>query len=324
MTAVIWNGIGTDNNWSTGDNWVGGTAPTTADQVVFAGTTRLNPVCDLASDTFYGIVFAVGAGAFNLGNDIILQGSVDNLSSNTQTIGSIAGTAWAGAGCSGTGNLIISSVNSGDGGSPTVSSSGTGYVEINSINGSSTIALTGGVLRVANLNAAVNVTNGAELQLFNAGSLTGNVSLVASTLSTVGNASLSGDVTADSSSTIKPGGIISSVDVATLDGTAYLVDIDGAGPTADKITAYDIVLSNAPTLTVSTLTNSSDGKVYTILSASNSLTGTFSGLADAAIIAKSGRTLRINYTAKTVTLTDLRNSRVGGSGQTIGMGLVLR
>jgi len=305
MTVITWSGLGTNNNWSTGDNWVGGVAPTTADQVVFAGTTRLNPVCDLTSDIFYGIIFAAGAGAFNLGNDIILQGSVDNLSSNTQTIGSIAGTAWAGAGCSGTGNLIISSVNSGDGGSPTVSSSGTGYVEINSINGSSTIALTGVVLRVATLGAAVNVTNGAELQLFNSANITSDVSLVASILSSVGNAILSGDVTADSSSTIKPGGIISSVDVATMDGTAYLVDLDGVGPTADKIAANDIVLSTSPTLTVSTLTNSASEKTYTILSASNSLTGTFDGLADNDTIIVNGRTLRINYTATDVTLTDV-------------------
>jgi len=305
MTVITWNGLGTDNNWSTGDNWVGGTAPTTADQVVFAGTTRLNPVCDLTSDIFYGIVFSAGAGAFNLGNDINFLGTIYNLSSNTQTIGSIAGTAWAGAGCSGTGNLIISSVNSGDGGSPTVSSSGTGYVEINSINGSSTIALTGEVLRVATLGAAVNVTNGAELQLFNSANITSDVSLVASILSSVGNASLSGDITADASSTIRPGGIISSVDVATLDGTAYLVDLDGVGPTADKLTAYDIVLSNDPTLTVSTLTNSASEKTYTIFSASNSLTGTFDGLADNDTIIVNGRTLRINYTATDVTLTDV-------------------
>jgi len=305
MPVFTWNGLGTDDYWSTGANWVGGFAPTTADQVVFAGTTRLNPVCDLTSDIFYGIVFSAGAGAFNLGNDIIVQGTIENQSSNNQTIGSIAGTAWSGAGCSGTGNLIISVVDSGSGGSPIVSSSSTGYVEINSINGSSTIALTGGVLRVATLGAAVNVTNGAEFQLFNFANITSDVSLVASILSSVGNASLSGDVTADSSSTIKPGGIISSVDVATLDGTAYLVDLDGVGPTADKIAANDIVLSTSPTLTVSTLTNSASGKVYTILSAAISLTGTFSGLADNDTFVVSGRNLRINYTPTAVTLTDV-------------------
>ena len=314
--TIAWNGLGANNNWSDGDNWVGGTAPTTADQVAFAGTTRLNPVCDLTSDIFYGVFFSVGAGSFSLGNDINLQGGVYNASSSNQTVGVIAGTTWGGAGCSGTGNLLINTVDSGSGGAPEVSSSSTGYVEINSISGSSTLALTGGLFRAANINAPVNVTNGAELQLFNAGYLSGDVSLVASKLSTVGGAAISGDITADASSTIKPGGIVSSVDVATLDGTAYLVDLDGVGPTADKIAANDIVLSNSPTLTVSTLTNSSDGKVYTILSAITSLTGTFLGLADNGIIHIGGRHLRINYTATTVTLTDVGTlvSWVGGGG----------
>src|SRR6185369_6048690 len=42
---VVWNGGGTDNNWSTGANWVGSTAPANNGTAAlqFAGSTRLAP-----------------------------------------------------------------------------------------------------------------------------------------------------------------------------------------------------------------------------------------------------------------------------------------
>jgi autotransporter-associated beta strand protein len=96
----IWTGLGSDNNWSTAQNW-NIRVPQAYDILQFAGTTRLTPFNDLIVDTPYnGIAFDVGAGAFQLnGNRFILNsGSISNNSINIQTInndivlGSNAGT----------------------------------------------------------------------------------------------------------------------------------------------------------------------------------------------------------------------------------------
>lgn len=47
---ITWNGEGADNNWSTGDNWVGGSAPGATDLGVFDGTTGSNPDKDCTID----------------------------------------------------------------------------------------------------------------------------------------------------------------------------------------------------------------------------------------------------------------------------------
>jgi hypothetical protein len=81
-----------------------------------------------------------------------------------------------------------------------------------------------------------------------------------------------------------------------------------AGTTA--CTQYDrttvtgaAVLGNASLNIVSTVTPA-DGTVFTILTAT-SVSGTFNGLADGAVVTVSGVSYRINYTATAVTLTKL-------------------
>jgi hypothetical protein len=83
-----WNGGGGNNDFSTGANW-GGTAPSSGNDIVFAGTTRLT-INDAWSPALASITFASGAGAFTLsggGHDIGGGGIVNN-SSNTQTLNS--------------------------------------------------------------------------------------------------------------------------------------------------------------------------------------------------------------------------------------------
>jgi len=43
MAVKTWTGAGADNNWSTGGNWSGGTAPTTGfvDDIIFDGAFLL-------------------------------------------------------------------------------------------------------------------------------------------------------------------------------------------------------------------------------------------------------------------------------------------
>jgi autotransporter-associated beta strand protein len=84
----IWDGGGSGNNWSTTNNWVFDDAPRLDDALVFAGTTRLAPVNNLAANTeFSGLTFSNSAGAFVLtGNAINLGGAILNASAAPQNI----------------------------------------------------------------------------------------------------------------------------------------------------------------------------------------------------------------------------------------------
>ena len=102
--TLTWDGGGADDNWSNVANWVGDpvSAPVNGDLLVFDGTARLAPNNDLASlvlgngtsATSGSIVFAAGAGSFNLGgNSLSLGGTtgagytvITMASPNDQTI----------------------------------------------------------------------------------------------------------------------------------------------------------------------------------------------------------------------------------------------
>jgi hypothetical protein len=93
--SYTWNGGGTDDHWSTGLNWSGGSAPggLATDDVYLAGTVRLTPDVDLNNPWMLGsLSFLSGAGAFTLsGNPLSFQGSVAadvlvNNSGNGQTL----------------------------------------------------------------------------------------------------------------------------------------------------------------------------------------------------------------------------------------------
>ena len=87
--TVTWNGAGTTNNWSTGLNWVGSSAPSNdgAASLIFAGFSRLTPNIDTGWNV-NSLAFASGAGAFTVGGSAltIQGGGIANNSSNTQTI----------------------------------------------------------------------------------------------------------------------------------------------------------------------------------------------------------------------------------------------
>lgn len=72
-----WNGVGTNNQWSTGANW-GGTAPvpSTSGSLVFGGTTNITTNNDFtAGSSFTGLTFAAGSGLFTLNGNAITLGS---------------------------------------------------------------------------------------------------------------------------------------------------------------------------------------------------------------------------------------------------------
>jgi autotransporter-associated beta strand protein len=88
-----WTGLGSDSNWSTAGNW--DVAPTFPTNLIFAGTTQLNPNNDLTGGSFgvevgtnggSAITFDAAAGAFTLGgNAITLKGGV-NFNGNPATV----------------------------------------------------------------------------------------------------------------------------------------------------------------------------------------------------------------------------------------------
>ena len=73
----LWDGGGSDNNWSTGGNWDNNVVPIFASSLTFAGSTRLNNNNDLTGISANSITFDAAAGAFVLnGNSLGLNGNI--------------------------------------------------------------------------------------------------------------------------------------------------------------------------------------------------------------------------------------------------------
>lgn len=85
----VWNGLGSTGDWSVNPNWVDAKGPgTSGDGVTFAGTDQLTNVMD-ANYSLTDLTFASTAGQFVItgsGTTLTLEGSVTNLSTNTQTL----------------------------------------------------------------------------------------------------------------------------------------------------------------------------------------------------------------------------------------------
>lgn len=87
-TNQVWNGAGTNNNWSTGSNWVSTVSPALGDYVTFAGATQTT--VNLDTNAYVGsLTFSNNAGSFNItnsGNTLTLGGGLTNNSANPQTL----------------------------------------------------------------------------------------------------------------------------------------------------------------------------------------------------------------------------------------------
>ncbi len=118
-SPFIWDGGGADDNWNNAANWGGNVpVPATTNDLQFAGSTRLAPANDFAAaSAFRHITFNPAAGPFTLaGNSITLSGHITNNSGSLQTI-NLPMTTSAGRYLATTsGDLVIGSGISGNGG----------------------------------------------------------------------------------------------------------------------------------------------------------------------------------------------------------------
>ena len=245
-----WTGGGSDNNWSTADNW-GGTVPAAGDTLVFNGTARCTNVNDWAADVSVGgITFASTAGQFLLsGSRINLGGGVVNNASTTQrinfdmvldvmrTLNAASGNFYLNGTLSGNGGLNIAGVNN----------SANSIVVLggaNTYTGLTTVST--GTLRVQSSDAlgtadqGTTVANSARLEL------AGNVTVTGEVVTIAGNGgNNNGALQVQSGSNTWAGKIILNADAARIgvfppDGVLVV-----SGPIDDGASTYGLAIRNA-------------------------------------------------------------------------------
>lgn len=176
---------------------------------------------------------------------------------------------------------------------------------------------TSGTLTVAGTHACTGPTSVTAGTLLVTGSTAAaNTITVASGASLSGTGTLGGSLVVASGATVAPGlggtaiGTLTTAAITWDAASAWQVNLDGTGPTADLITTAGTV-NVGGVLSVESVTNGAPGRVYTIASGA-AISGTFTGVADGTSITGDGRTLRVNYLPTSVTLTELSSTWDGG------------
>ena len=138
-----------------------------------------------------------------------------------------------------------------------------------------------------------------------------NVVTVATGSTLEGIGMVSGTVSVQAGGDLAPGdagdssGILNTANMTLNSGANFDVDLNGttAGTQYDQLNATGTVNLAGATLNLFGHFTPVTGDVFTIVQAA-SITGTFNGLAQNSIIPSNGRSLKVSYTANTVTLTD--------------------
>jgi len=241
INTQTWNGGSlTDNNWSSGSNWVSVLAPVNGDFATFAGTTRLTPSMD-NNYSLTGVAFASGAGSFTLGtpgNTLTLTGlGITNNSTALQTVNTPVTQTAAQTINAAAGNLAISqAVTNG------------GYLL--SFDGNSNSIVSGNITGAGGL-----AKNGAgRLTLSGANSYTGTTAGNAGTLEVTNNGIING---------------------GALSGAGFLVD--GGSVTASGTSTFSALTTafyeSSGTVSVNAFNaNANDGTLFQIAGGSFSAT----------------------------------------------------
>jgi titin len=275
-----------------GDLWLGGTSTYTGETAITRGTLRLQ--ADNALPAASPVTIAADA-------ILDLVGTYPEFRSVNATIGSLSGFGSVNlrAGILNTGgnnrDTTFDGTISGTGGS--LNKRGTGRMVLTSTNTYTWLTTVfGGTLLVNGRqpNSPVYVEAGATL----AGTGTVGPSTVAGTLS--------------------PGasgpGILNSGSAEFWPSSTFRVRLNGttAGSNYDQLAVSGTVQldDRLPQLAVSLGFASAVGDQFTILTSTDGITGTFSGLPEGATLTVSGEDFRIHYTATAVTLTHIGGDMV--------------
>jgi autotransporter-associated beta strand protein len=282
------------------------------------------------SFTLYGAsstqqtILTVGAGGLTLDNSTLhlrFGGTAGNLGSKLVLNGDVTTTGIAATGIAidtagGTNGAVTMDLSSTAGAvTRTITTPGGGAdltIGVPIVDGAATPgALTkqgAGALTVSGVNTYTGATTVNAGTLYVTGStVSASAVSVASGATLGGNGTIAGTI-AMNGGTFAPGsggttiGQLATGAITWDPATTYAVDLTGTGPTSDRITTAGQPLAIGGTLSVASLVNGSVGQVFTILSAS-AISGTFTGLAEGAIIPVSGRSVRLNYLPTSVTLT---------------------
>ena len=193
VTNYVWSGSGGDNNWSTGLNWFGGTAPVAANlsALTFQGGTRTSPNMN-ASYQVTDLTISNNASGFTFGtanaSTLQLKGSVTNDSGSAQTFNvPITLIGFDTRLNAAAGNLVLNSnINMG---SSDLTLEGNNNITLANVTGTGTFAKTGaGSLTVTGTNiSAGRVTFNNGTTTINNGTVVGSGSGVGYVGYTTGN-----------------------------------------------------------------------------------------------------------------------------------------